>query len=97
MGDGPFESDIGSVNSHPLKGTHWVANMNEIYFDSYGSGPPNKLSRFVRKRTEHYLYCECKLQSLTKKRNSYCASYCFHINYFTKVIGIDFKSSVLEL
>ena len=22
--DGPFESDIGIVNLHPSKGTHWV-------------------------------------------------------------------------
>ena len=22
--DGPFESDIGFVNLHPSKGTHWV-------------------------------------------------------------------------
>ena len=27
--DGPFESDIGIVNLHPSKGTHWVCYINE--------------------------------------------------------------------
>ena len=31
---GPFKSDIGIVNLHPLKGTHWVCFINENYFDS---------------------------------------------------------------
>ena len=26
--DGPFESDIGIVNLHPSKGTHWVCYVN---------------------------------------------------------------------
>ena len=43
--DGPFESDIGFVNLHPTKGTHWVCYVNENYFDSYGCSPPkNKLN-----------------------------------------------------
>ena len=29
--DGPFESNIGIVNLHPLKGTHWVCYINENY------------------------------------------------------------------
>ena len=32
--DGPFKSDIGIVNLHPFKGTHWVCYINENYFDS---------------------------------------------------------------
>ena len=32
-----------------------------------------------------------------KKKDSYCASYCFYLIYLTKVIGIDFKSAVLNL
>ena len=35
--DGPFSTDIGIVNLHPSKGTHWVCYINENYFDSYGS------------------------------------------------------------
>ena len=45
----PFESDIGIVNVHPLKGTHWVLYINEWYFDSYGITPPKKLSKFIIK------------------------------------------------
>ena len=33
--DGPFSSDIGVVNFHPSKGTHWVCYINEKFFDSY--------------------------------------------------------------
>ena len=32
-----------------------------------------------------------------KKNHSYCASYCSYITYLTKVLGIDFKSAVLNL
>ena len=31
------------------------------------------------------------------KNDSYCASYCLYISYLTKVLGIDFKSAVLNL
>ena len=48
--DGPFSSDIGIVNLHPSKGTHWITYMNENYFDSYGCVPPKKLSKFIIKR-----------------------------------------------
>ena len=27
--DGPFLGDIGVVNLHPSKGTHWVCQINE--------------------------------------------------------------------
>ena len=47
--DGPFSSDIGIVNLHPSKGTHWVCYINEIYFDSYGCALPKKLSKFIIK------------------------------------------------
>ena len=42
--DGP-SSDIGIVNLHPSKGTHWVAYINKN-FDSFGCAPPNKLSKY---------------------------------------------------
>ena len=48
--DGPFVSDIGIVNLHPSKGTHWVCYINENYFDSYGIVCPKKLSKFIIKR-----------------------------------------------
>ena len=95
--DGPFSSDIGIVNLHPSKGTHWVCYINENYYDSYGCSPPKKLSKFIIKRNGFCLYSEYKIQSLTSKRDSYCASYCLYIIFLTKVLGIDFKSAVLNL
>ena len=91
--DGPFESDIGIVNLHPSKGTHWVCYINENYFDSYGCSPPKKLSKFIIKRNGYCLYSEYQIQ----KNDSFCASYCLYIIYLTKVLGIDFKSAVLSL
>ena len=48
--DGPFSSDIGIVNLHPTKRTHWVCYIKENYFDSYGCVCPKKLSKFIIKR-----------------------------------------------
>ena len=97
LGDGSFKSDIGIVNLHSSKGTHWVCYIYENYFDSYGITPPRKLSKFIIKRYGHCLYSEYKIQGLTNKRDSYCASYCLYVLYLTKVLGVDFKSAVLNL
>ena len=70
--DGLFLSDIGIVNLHPFKGTHWVCYINENYFDSYGCVPPQKLSKFIIKRNEHCLYSVYQVQ----KKDSFCASFC---------------------
>ena len=91
--DGPFESNIGIVSLHPSKGTHWVCCINENYFDSYGCSPPKKLSKFIIKQNGYCLYSEYQIQ----KNDSFCASYCLYIVYLTKVLGIDFKSAVLNL
>ena len=91
--DGPFKSDIGIVNLHPSKGSHWVCYINESYFDSYGVVCPRKLSKFIIKRNGFCLYSEYQIQ----KEDSFCASYCLYIIYSTKVLGIDFKSAVLNL
>ena len=48
--DGPFKSDIGIVNLHPSKGSHWVCYIYENYFDSYGVVCPKKLSKVIIKR-----------------------------------------------
>ena len=91
--DGPFESDIGIVNLHQSRGTHWICYINENYFDSYGCVPPKKLSKFIIKRNGFCLYSEYQIQ----KNDSYCASYCLYIVYLTKIVDIDFKSAVLNL
>ena len=91
--DGTFESDIGIVNLHPSKGTHWVCYINENFFDSYGCVCPKRLSNFIIKRNGYCLYSEYQIQ----KNDSSRASYCLYIIYLTKVVGIDFKSAVLNL
>ena len=91
--DGPFKSDIGIVNLHPSKGSHLVAYLKENYLNSYGCAPPKKLSKFIIKRIGYCLYSEYQIQ----KNDSLCASYCLYIIYLTKIVGIDFESSVLNL
>ena len=91
--DGPFLNDIGIVNLHPFQGNHWICYINENYFDSYGCVPPKKLSKFIKKRNGYCLFSEYQIQ----KNDSFCASYCLYIVYLTKVLGIDFKSAVLNL
>ena len=91
--DGPFKTNIGIVNLHPFRGSHWVCYINENYFDSYGIICPEKLFKFIIKRNGYCLYSEYQIQ----KNDSFCASYCLYIIYLTKVIGIDFKSAVLNL
>ena len=60
--DGPFLSNIGIVNLHQSKGTHWTCYINENYFDSYGCAPPKKLSKFIIKRNGYCLYSEYQKQ-----------------------------------
>ena len=95
--DGPFSCDIGIVNIHPSKGSHWVCYINENFFDSYGCSPPNKLCKYIIKRNGYYLFSKYKIQGLTNIPDSNCGSYCLYVIYLTKVLGIDFKSAVLNL
>ena len=91
--DDSFKSDIGIVNLHPSKGSQWICYTNENYFDSYGIVCPKKLSKFIIKRKGYCLYSDYQIQ----KNDSFCASYCLYIIYLTKIVGIDFKSAVLNL
>ena len=84
---------IGIVHLHPTKRTHWVVYTNGNSFDSYGCEPPQRLS----KRNGHCLYSEYRIRGLTRKRDSYCSAYRFCIPYLKKVLGIGFKSAVLNL
>ena len=79
--DGLFPSDVGILSLHPSKGTHWVCCVIEKYFGSYGCAPLKKLSKFVIRRSGHCLYSEYKIQGLTSRNESYCASYCLYIFY----------------
>ena len=95
--DGPFSSDIGIVNLRPFRGSHRIFYINENFFDSCCCPPPEKLSKLNIKRNGYCLYSEYRIPGLTTKKDSYCASYCLHIIYLTKLLGIDFKSAVLNL
>ena len=75
--DGPFSSDIGIVDLHPFRGSHWICYINENYSDSYGCVPPKKLSKFIIKRNGYCLYSKYQIQ----KNDSFCASYCLFIIY----------------
>ena len=37
------------------------------------------------------------LKIKSKKNDSFCESYCLYKIYLTKIVGIDFKSAVLNL
>ena len=91
--DGLFSSDIGIVNLHQSRGTHWVCYIIENYFDSYGCVLPKKLSKFIIKQNGYCLYSEYQIQ----KNDSYCSSYCLYKIYLANVLGIYFKSAVLNL
>ena len=91
--DGTFSSDIGIVNLHPSKGSHCFCYKNEKCFDSYGCVYPKKLSEFIIKRNGYCLYSENQIQ----KNDSFCASHCLYRIYWTKVLGIKFKSVVFSL
>ena len=97
LGNEPFSSDIGIVNLHPTKGTHWVTYINEKYFDSYRCVCPEKLSRFFIKRNGHCSYYKYKTQGLTSKKESYCAAYCLYKIYLTKFLQKDSKIVALNL
>ena len=62
--DGPSSIDIGIVNLHRSKGTHWVTYINEKFYDSYGVVCPKKLSEFIIKRTGFCLYSEYQIQKM---------------------------------
>ena len=75
---GPFESDIGIVNLHPSKGTHWVCYIYENYFDSYGCVCPKRIgflqflsyhqSRWLIKNSSMYISKEKKNISLLGRK-----------------------------
>ena len=53
--DDSFWSNIRIVNLHPSKGTHWVADLNKIFLNSYACVCPKKLSKFIINWNGHCL------------------------------------------
>ena len=74
MRDSNLSGDIGIVNLHPIKGTHWVLFINNYYFDSYGCTPPKNTLRYIKSKYDKCIYSEYRIQ----KRDSLCASYCLY-------------------
>ena len=91
--DGDFLTSYGIFNLHPSRGTHWVMYNKNCYFDSYGCSPPKKLLKYLKSKHKICIYSEYQIQ----KNDSFCASYCLHILYLTKVLSIVFTSAVLNL
>ena len=93
MRDGDFSTNYGKVNLHSSRGTHWVCFFKVCHFDSHGCPPPKKLLIYLKIKYKNYISSEYQIQKI----DSLCASYCLYMFYLTKVIGIDFKSAVLNL
>ena len=91
MRDDDFNTDIGIVNLHPYKGTHWVCYIKNKYFDSYGCSPPENIKNYIKSKCKSCIYSEYQIQ----KYDSLCASYCLYIIYYTTLL--DFKKAVLLL
>ena len=91
--DGDFLTSYGIVNLHPSRGTHWVLYIKDCYFDSYVCTLPEKLLNYLKKKHKKRIYSEYQIQ----KNDSFCASCFLYVIYLTKVLGIDFKSAVLNL
>ena len=93
MRDDDFNTDIGIVNLHPSKGTHWVCYINKYYFDSYGCAPPENIKNYIKSKYKSCIYSEYQIQ----KYDSLCASYCLYIIYCVEILLLDFKKAVLML
>lgn len=92
MRDDKITTKTGIVNLHPNKGTHWVLYINNYYFDSYGSPPPEKLQEQLPKPI---IYSTYFIQR--EENDNRCASYCLYILYQILVNKISFENSVLKL
>ena len=62
--DGSFSSDIGIVNLHPSRGSHWVLYIKDCYFDSYGCPPPKKLLNYLKKNIKNVFILNIKYKKM---------------------------------
>ena len=89
--DDDFNTDIGIVNLHPYRGSHWVCYIGRFYFDSFGCPPPENIKNYIKSKYKSCIYSEYQIQ----KYDSLCASYCLYIIYYTTLL--DFKKANLVL
>ena len=90
MRDGPFSSDLGIVNLHPLQGSPGYYISMKAILSWYGIRAHQKVSDVIIKRNGFWFSSEYKEQGVTSERDSYCAAYCLYIPFLTKVLGKDF-------
>ena len=65
--DGSFEFDIGIVNLHPTKVTHWVLFFHECYFDSFGITEPKNFLILFQNDTDIVYFQNTRYRDLQKK------------------------------
>ena len=81
LGDGPFSTDIGIVNLHPSKGSHWVLYIKDCYFVSYGCPPPKKLLNYLKNKHKKCFYSEYQIQ----KNDSFCTNVRINVLIFVYI------------
>ena len=91
--DGNVSTNYGTLNLQPSKGDHWVCFIRDCCFYAYGCALPKKLPKYIKNKHWEYFMSENQFQ----QSSSFCASYVSNTLYLTKVLGIDFKSAVLNL
>ena len=94
--DGPFISDVGIVNLHPSKGTHWVLYINKIFL----------IHRVVHYQTNclslmlNEMHFGCILSTNSKaldQKEMLFVLLIVHVYFFTTTLGMLKKSAVLYL
>ena len=88
-----FQQILAYSISTPVKKTHLVCYDGDSYFDSYGWPPSRKSLITIFKKHGKCICSDYQIQ----KNDSLCASYVLYVIYLTKMLGIDFKSAVLNL
>ena len=68
LGNGPFTTNVGIVKLNPTKRHHWVAIINQNYFDSYGAPPPEEPSKFLKNEMDlvHILNKKSNVSNIEK-------------------------------
>lgn len=74
---------IINLDNYPNKGTHWVAlnvrNKNHCYFDSYGTPPPNKLTKLIKNKYKYVVYNGNQIQDNESLK---CGYFCIVFLHF---------------
>ena len=80
MLDGAY---IINLSSDSNAGSHWVAlfieKNNVGYFDSFGFDAPAEVVKFIKKRTNHYLWSKKHIQNIN---SGFCGQYCLYFISF---------------